>query len=297
MDLTKLLDINLQISGEDDAKITEIFATLKEKYRGYHDPWGFNIDLCEKCLRLILPVYRQYFKVRVFGQEHIQDRPYIVVSNHSGQVAIDGLLIGIAFMIDVQSPRVLRAMVERFLSQLPFLGDYAAQIGAVLGDRTNCQYLIDHKESILVFPEGLKGISKNTVDYYKLQPFTQGFFRIALQNRTDILPIAVIGAEEMFPFVFHAKAFAKLLNLPAMPISANYIPLPSPIDIYIGKPFSIPKELSAEAPDKEIKEHVYKIEVQIKRLIAVGLKHQRPFFEQIRNPLKNFILKKAKPHK
>lgn len=279
---------------EDDAKITEIFALLKEKYQKYQDPWGFNLELCEKTLRALLPIYRRYFKVRIFGQENVTDNSFIIVSNHTGQIPLDAMLITIAFAIDIQPPRVLRAMVERFMAQLPFIGDLAAQTGSILGDRANCQYLLENKESILVFPEGIRGISKNTTQFYRTQNFSQGFYRIALQNHTPILPIAVVGAEEMFPFVWHVKSLAKILKVPALPLSINTIPLPSPIDIHIGKLIEVPSDLSPEAPDKDIKEQVLKVEGQVKKLLAVGLKHRRPFFDEIRKPLSKLILKQER---
>lgn len=289
MQLSQALQTYCGNTPEDEAKIDAIFAGLRERYKTYHDPWGFNLELCETTLRTLLPLYRRYFKVRVFGAEHVQDSPYIVVSNHTGQLPLDAMMVTIAFLIDVQPPRILRSMVERFMAQLPFLGDFAAQTGSILGDRANCQFLIEHGESILVFPEGVRGISKNTPEYYRTQPFSLGFYRIALQNRTPILPIAVVGAEEMFPFVWHAKGLAKLLSLPALPVSANLLPLPSPIDIHIGKPIPVSAELTAETPDKDIREQVLRIEGQVKRLVAVGLKHRRPFFDEIRKPLSKFI--------
>lgn len=294
MQLSQVLHANCGNTPEDDAKITEIFAGLKQKYATYNDPWGFNLELCESTLRTLLPVYRRYFKVRVFGAEHVQDTPYIVASNHTGQVPLDAMMVTIAFLIDVKHPRILRSMVERFMAQLPFLGDFAAQTGSILGDRANCQFLIEHGESILVFPEGVRGISKNTPEYYKTQSFSLGFYRIALQNRTPILPIAVVGAEEMFPFVWHVKSLAKLLSLPALPLSANLLPLPSPIDVHIGRPIPVSEELQAEAPDKDIREHVLRVEGQVKKLLAVGLKHRRPFFDEIRKPLSKFILKQER---
>jgi 1-acyl-sn-glycerol-3-phosphate acyltransferase len=291
MQLSQALDNVWGLSHEDDQKIREVFEVLRVKYAGYQDPWGFNLELCEKTLRTLMPLYRRYFKVRVFGQENVGDHPYIVVSNHTGQIPLDGMLITMAFAMDVQPPRVLRAMVERFMAQLPFLGDFAAQTGSILGDRANCQFLLEHKESILVFPEGVRGVSKNTTQFYKVQSFTQGFYRIALQQHTPILPVAVVGAEEMFPFVWHVKSLAKLLKVPALPLTLNTLPLPSPIDIYIGKPINVPEDLSPEAPDKEIREQVLRVEGQVKKLLAVGLKHRRPFFDPIRKPLSKFILK------
>ncbi|HXH32593.1 MAG TPA: lysophospholipid acyltransferase family protein [Bacteriovoracaceae bacterium] len=285
---------SLFLSAEDDLKINEIFRSLRERYAGYQDPWGFNIELCERSLRRLIPVYRKYFKVRVFGEENVKDHSYIVASNHSGQIPLDGMLIIIAFLIDVAPPRVLRAMVDRFMAKLPFIGDYSAQTGAILGERRNCEFLIDHGESILVFPEGLKGITKNTSEFYKLRPFSEGFYRTALQKKTPILPVCVIGAEEMYPFVFHAKSLAKFLRLPTLPLTANLIPLPSPIDIYIGPEIEIPPTLEAEASDKEVKEKVYEVEHTIKRMLIQGLKNRRPFLDLIRKPISKYVIRETK---
>ncbi len=279
------------LKPDDDQKISEVFELLREKYKDYKDPWGFNLELCEKTVRKLLPLYRTYFKVRVFGSENVQDKPYIVASNHTGQLPIDGALITLAFAMDVHPPRVLRAMVERFMAQLPFVGDFSAQTGAILGDRANCEYLIDHGESILVFPEGVRGISKNTPDFYKLRPFHLGFYRIAIQKKTPILPVCVIGAEEMFPFVFHSKKVADFLNVPSVPLSLNYFPLPSPIDIYIGPEIEIPSHFEDDTPEKEIKENVFHIENTIKRMIVNGLKNRRPFLDQIRKPISKYVIR------
>lgn len=293
-----MLNLNtLFLSPEDDLKINEIFHELQERYKEYKDPWGFNLEVCEKAIRTLLPIYRSYFKVRVFGAENVQDHPYIVVSNHTGQIPIDAMLITIAFMMDVSPPRVLRAMIERFMAQLPFLGDLTAQTGSILGDRVNCGYLIENNESILVFPEGVRGISKNTSDYYQTRPFSEGFYRIALQKKTPILPVCVIGAEEMFPFVFHSKKIANLFKLPSLPISANLFPLPSPIDIYIGKEIPIPEHLESEPQDKDIKENIYHIEHTIKKMLITGLKNRRPFMDSIRKPISKFIIKEFKGKK
>lgn len=282
---------NLFLTTEDDRKITEIFTILREQYQDYKDPWGFNLDLCEKTLRKVAPLYRSYFRVRVFGAENVQDYPYIVASNHTGQIPIDGMLITIAFLLDVAPPRILRAMVERFMAQLPFIGDFTAQTGAILGDRANCSYLIDNGESILVFPEGVRGISKNTPDFYKLKHFSEGFYKVALQKRTPILPVCVIGAEEMYPFVFHSKKLAKMLKVPALPITSNLIPLPSPIDIYIGKEIPIPANLEEDSAEKDIKEQVFQVENSIKRMLITGLKNRRPFFDSLRKPISKYVIK------
>ncbi len=285
--------LNYENSDESD-KIEQIFAQLNLHYQNYKDPWGFDLNTCKQAVKLMWPLYRKYFKVRVFGAENVENKPYMITSNHTGQVPVDAMLITLAFLLDVYPPRMTRGMVERFLAGLPFLGSLTAQTGSILGDRANAEYLLQNGESLLVFPEGVRGISKSTQNFYQLQSFTKGFFRIALKAQRDILPVAVIGAEEMFPFVYQAKYIAKLFGLPALPVSLNYLPLPSPIDIYIGKPYAIPKDLSPEASDKDISEHIIRIETKIKRMIAVGIKERRAFFDTIRVPLSDLIKEKRK---
>ncbi len=264
-------------SPENQAHFDEIFESLQKRYPTLEDPWGLNLKRARKSLERVWPLYRHYFRVRAFGIENVADQPFIVVANHSGQIALDGMLICTLFSSEVEPPRILRPMVERFFTGIPFIGTWAAEGGAVLGDRQNCINLLEREESVLVFPEGVRGIAKDTSDFYQLKHFGRGFFRIALSTGTPILPVAVIGAEEFYPLVWHPMKLAKTLGLPALPLVPNLIPLPSPVDIHIGQPYEIPKDLSPDAPDQELDPHIEKIQQQIQDMVDAGLKERRPF--------------------
>lgn len=263
-------------------KLSRIKKKLEARYQEQSDPWGLSIDRVIGDLKMLWPVYRYYFNVRLHGTENIEDKNYMVISNHTGQIPIDGLLICTAFALELEHPRILRPLVERFLAGLPFLGKWSSEGGAVLGDRNNCLNLLKRGESLLVFPEGVRGIAKDSRDFYKLQKFTRGFLRMALLSKVEILPIAVIGAEEFFPYVMHLKKIAKLLKIPALPISLNLFPLPSPIDIYIGKPYAIPGDLSADSLDEDLEPHIIEIEKQIQELISQGLKKRRTMLGRLK---------------
>lgn len=263
-------------------KFEALEAELENRYGKDRDPWGLEPKRAIADLKVIWPFYEYYFDVKVHGKEHVKDKPYMVVSNHTGQVPIDGMLICTAFATELERPRILRPLVERFLTGLPFLGRWSSEGGAVLGDRNNCLNLLKRGESVLVFPEGVKGIAKNTRDFYKLQRFTKGFLRMAIASQAEILPIAVVGAEEFFPYVFHLKKIAKLLRIPALPLSLNVVPLPSPIDIYIGEPYSLPKELGPEALDEELEVHITNIEKKVQELTEYGLKNRRTILQRLK---------------
>lgn len=276
-------------SVSDVARVESNFQTIADGYKDIADPFGLDLSKTKEKIKLLLPIYRNYFKVRVINPEFAQtDRPLMVVSNHSGQIPIDAMLITMAFVTDITPPRLLRSMVERFVTSVPFFGTWVAESGAVLGDRSNCQWLLERDQSILVFPEGVRGVSKSTSKYYQVQKFTSGFFRLALHAGVDILPISVIGAEEFYPLVYHPWSIAKSLNLPALPLSASFllgpigmIPLPSPVDIRVGEIYSIPKNIETDAPDEAIDFHVKQIQNKIQEMIDIGLKERRDFFGAI----------------
>ncbi len=285
--------ISFKLNAQDKKQKDLVFQKLQERYKHYQDPWGFDLQSIKTAMELVLPIYRNYFKVRVFGIENVKDEPYMIVSNHTGQIPIDGVLITTALAYEVDPPRVVHSMIERFMAGLPFIGDLTAQTGSILGDRENCKWLLSRGESILVFPEGVRGINKSTKDFYKTQRFSSGFYRIALQAKCKILPISVVGAEEMFPIVFQAAELGKKLGLPNLPLPLNLIPLPSPIDIYIGEPVELPEDLSFDAPEKMIRPYITDIEDGIKEKIELGLKQRRKFLNWLREPI-NQYLKKGK---
>lgn len=274
----------LSLSESEHHKVDTIYEYFKNTHYVHEDPWGLNLEKTRKSLEYIIPLYKRYFKVRVFGKEHVDKAPYTIVANHSGQIAIDAILISTAFALDINPPRILRPMVERFVTKLPFIWAWMSECGAVLGDRQNCLNLLKKGESVLVFPEGVRGVAKSTYEFYQLKRFTRGFFRLSVDAGVDVLPIAVIGAEEFFPLVYQAKDLAKKLQLPALPLSPTFIPLPSPVDIYIGEPYKIPKDLNVNSTDEEVDEHIHKIEARIKELTEYGLSRRRKFWANVKGP-------------
>ncbi|MBI2609101.1 MAG: acyltransferase family protein [Deltaproteobacteria bacterium] len=278
--LSKLSQEYLQ---PDLKKLDEIYDALEIQYEGKNDPWGLNLNTHRKCFEYFWFFYKHYFRVKLHNKNHLENKNYMIIANHSGQVAIDALLTMMAFIYEINPPHLVRGMIERFVPTIPFVGELITGTGHVLGDRKNCLYLLQKKENILVFPEGVKGIAKETSQFYKLQDFTTGFLRLALQTKTSILPIAIVGAEEFYPYVIHFPKIAKLLKLPVLPLTPTLIPLPSPVDIYIGKPLSLETLPSQKSTEKEINNHVLELKNEINDLIQTGLKQKRNYLGHAKN--------------
>ncbi len=81
----------------------------------------------------------------------------LLVSNHSGQIPLDGMILGAAMFLDTEPPRIVRSMVEKWTQTLPFISTMFSRVGQVVGVPENARRLLDLGEAILVFPEGARG--------------------------------------------------------------------------------------------------------------------------------------------
>ena len=64
----------------------------------------------------------------------------------------------------------------------------------------NALRLLEQDELVAVFPEGVKGTGKDFSERYRLQRFGRGgFVELALRTGAPIVPVAVVGSEEIYP--------------------------------------------------------------------------------------------------
>jgi 1-acyl-sn-glycerol-3-phosphate acyltransferase len=242
------------------------------------DPFGLDLEYTRAAVAPILWLYKYYFRVDAHGVNHVPPGRVLLISNHSGQLPFDGMMIGMAMLVEADPPRMIRAMVEKWVPTLPFASTFFARCGQVVGTPENCRRLLGQDEAILVFPEGAKGISKLFKEAYKLQDFGNGFMRLALETRTPIVPIAVVGAEEQAPAFADIKSVARLVGMPAMPVTLTGLPLPLPTKyhIYFGEPMEF--RGSADEEDAEVEKKVRQVKATIQAMLNEGLRDRKHVF-------------------
>jgi 1-acyl-sn-glycerol-3-phosphate acyltransferase len=245
------------------------------------DPFGFDPDTARHTLALLLFLHRTYFRTEVFGLEHTPPGAAIYVGNHGGHVPIDGMLIASSLFLDRDPPVLVRSMVEKWAQTVPFVARWFPRIGQVLGSPDNARRLLQDQNPLLVFPEGVRGISKPFADRYQLAPFGLGFMRLALENRVPVVPIAVIGAEEQFPAVANLKGLARLLGTPSFPVIPQLLlgfplPLPTRYRIYFGEPLWF--EGDPDDDDHVIQRHVDEVRGTVQRMLRRGLAERTSIF-------------------
>ncbi len=210
------------------------------------DEWGYDPEIADYFALVAGLFYSKYWRVEMSGLEHIPDEGRaLMVANHSGVLPMDGAMITYGVREHHRSQRLVRALVANLFPTLPFMSTLLNRTGQVLAHPDNGRRLLEADELVLVFPEGYKGVGKLFRDRYKLARFGRGgFVKMAVESRTPILPVAVVGAEETYPMLMNAKPIARLLGFPFFPITPTFpmlglfgvLPLPSKWYIDIGEP-------------------------------------------------------------
>lgn len=222
------------------------------------DDFGFDLEFTNRIKGVALWFYRNYWRVEVDGVRNVPDSGRaLLVANHAGVIPYDGAMIRTAIIAEHPRPRHARMLVVDWAFALPFTSMLLTKTGNVLAHPENAQTLLERDELVGVFPEGLKGASKVYRNRYKVQRLGRGgFVQVALRTGSPIIPVAVVGAEEVHPVLFDARPIAKLFGLPSVPVTptfpwlglAGLVPLPSKWFIAFGKPIEV-AHLGPDAAD------------------------------------------------
>ncbi len=210
------------------------------------DEFGFDPELTERVLLAVLrPVYRRWFRVELRGADRIPgDRGALLVGNHSGTVAWDALMTQVA-VHDSTDGRFLRLLGADLVFATPVVGDVARRMGATLAASSDAERLLSSGELVGVWPEGFKGIGKSYRDRYRLQRFGRGgFVSAAIRTQVPIVPVSIVGAEEIHPMLADVRPLARLTGAPYWPVTPTWpwlgplglVPLPSKWLIEFGEP-------------------------------------------------------------
>jgi 1-acyl-sn-glycerol-3-phosphate acyltransferase len=246
------------------------------------DPFGLDPRWTKWALAATAVLHRHYFRTEVIGADKLPEGRLLLVSNHSGQVPIDAALIGASMFMDTEPPRFIRAMVEKWTQTLPFVSLLFSRVGQVVGVPENARRLLEQGEALLVFPEGARGISKTFDHRYQLTEFGLGFMRLAIETRTPIIPIAVIGGEEQYISVANVAPLAKLFRMPSFPVipqvllPGGQLPLPTKYRIYFGEPMTFDGD--PDDDDGVIEEKVWLVKATVQSMINRGVKAREHIF-------------------
>jgi len=243
------------------------------------DPYGYDADYAIGAIAPFLWLYRKYFRAQVHGLENVPAKGRVLlVSNHSGQLPLDAAMIGVALLVEKDPPRSARALIEKWVPTLPFVSTFYARLGQVVGTPENCRRLLLADEALMVFPEGVRGLNKLWSQRYQLQDFGLGFLRLALECEAPVVPVGVVGAEEQAPNLVNLAPLARLLSMPAFPLTPTLLPFPLPTRYHLW--FGEPMRFAGRADDDDavLEEKVAQVKAAVQALLDRGRRERTGIF-------------------
>jgi 1-acyl-sn-glycerol-3-phosphate acyltransferase len=212
---------------------------------GGHDP-----NFLEQTAPLLEFLWSRYFRIRLLGLENVPDEgAALLVANHSGGIPYDGTMLLYGIHRDHPRHRRVRPLVANFAFRAGWMSQVVARIGGVPASTETALPLLAAGQLLAVFPEGLKGVGKLYRERYRLTRFGRGgFARLARQAQVPMLPVAIVGAEEIHPVIGKLTKLAAPLGLPYIPITPTFpwlgpfglLPVPTKWTIQIGQPVPAP---------------------------------------------------------
>ncbi|MEA2426733.1 MAG: hypothetical protein QOF37_361 [Thermoleophilaceae bacterium] len=231
---------------------------------GYtEDEWGFDEEFAEAAMPFMEFLHRQWWRVDVDGILNVPSHGRgLLVSNHAGSFfPWDAFMVGTSILEEHPLPRFARFLVLNWAFELPFLSTAIRKFGGVPASPYNAIRLLEQDELVGVFPEGVKGTGKDFKDRYRLQRFGRGgFVEIALRTGAPIVPVAVVGSEEIYPKITESAALARLTGAPFFPITPTFpllgplgaVPLPSKWRIEFCDPIEVASYGPEAAGDRRL---------------------------------------------
>jgi 1-acyl-sn-glycerol-3-phosphate acyltransferase len=239
-------------------RLARLVQLLSRRVRGdYHeDEWGFDEEFAEAVYPVFDFLYEAWWRVDAVGVRNVPAHGRaLLVSNHAGSLfPFDASMILLAIMKQHPLPRWARFLVLDWAFVLPFISAFMRRVGGVPASKHNAARLLEQDEVVMVFPEGVKGTGKQFSERYRLQRFGRGgFVEVALRTGSPIVPVAVVGSEEIYPKLGNARPVARAVGAPFVPITPTFpwlgplglVPLPSKWRIEFCEPI----DLSAHGPD------------------------------------------------
>ena len=276
--LDRAVGMSSRALGDDlDRRLAAL--SLQANEAGF-DAFGADSFTMRCTLPWVAYMYRWYFRAETTGIERIPKGRVLLVANHSGQIPIDGVMIVASLVLDGEPPRLARGMIDKWIATLPFFSIWFPRVGQAIGSPENARRLVEREEALVVFPEGIRGISKTFDKRYQLTDFGLGFMRLALETKTPIVPIAVIGGEEQYVSVANWKSFGQFLGIPSFPVVPQLLLYPFPFPTKYRMVFGEPLHFQGDPDDEDaaIEEKVWVVRTTIEGMLRRGLKERRAVF-------------------
>jgi 1-acyl-sn-glycerol-3-phosphate acyltransferase len=268
-------------AGSLPTQLREAADAIARRLQGEYseDEWGFDEEFAEAMFPIFDFLYSVWWRVEAEGARHVPSHGRaLLVSNHAGSLfPFDAGMITMALMKTHPLPRWPRFMVLDWAFALPFISSFMRRVGGIPASPHNARRVLEQDETVMVFPEGVKGTGKPFSERYRLQRFGRGgFVEVALRTGAPIVPIAVVGSEEIYPKLGESRTLARATGAPFVPLTPTFpwfglfglIPLPSRWRIEFCEPIHLSDHPPEAADDPRV---VFDLSEEVRETIQAKL--------------------------
>jgi 1-acyl-sn-glycerol-3-phosphate acyltransferase len=190
-------------------------------------------------------------RIAVDGIDRLPPGRALLVANH----AFGWDILFAMSAIRQKTGRPVWALGEHAWWKVPVLRRIASAMGTVDGTQENADRLLSRDELVLVMPGGLReALKPKELRYRLLWGHRYGFVRAAVRNHAPIVPIASIGADELFDLVGNAftrgSRWLRRTGIP-IPLTSRLIPIPHLVHMkfVVGDPIPVPDRFEGASED------------------------------------------------
>jgi 1-acyl-sn-glycerol-3-phosphate acyltransferase len=184
-------------------------------------------------------------RIAVDGIDNLPPGRALLVANH----AFGWDILFAMSAIREKTGRPVWALGEHAWWKVPVLRRIASAMGTVDGTQDNADRLLSDDQIVLVMPGGLReALKPRELRYRLLWGHRYGFVRAAVRNHAPIVPLASIGADEVFDLVGNAFArgsrWLRRSGIP-IPLTSRLLPFPHFVRMkfVLGEPVPVPERI------------------------------------------------------
>jgi len=215
--------------------VGDLFLAYPPNDRGF-DP--FSTRLAFFALEQVMG---RYFRVTTMGAGNLPAGRAVLVASHSGVVPWDAMLL-VAELHRLTGRFSWNAGHEVW-GRYPLLRNALVPTGMVLGGHADFEDLLRREQLCLIFADAGEGNRRAYYlehDRYRVKPVKGfapgrgGYIKLALRTHSPVVPVAVVGTEEIHYCIGDIPQFAEYLGVPFFPLIASVLPLPARVYIRFG---------------------------------------------------------------
>jgi hypothetical protein len=244
------------------------------------DAWGAGGLTSAVADATLYGLYHLWWRVEAVGVERLPARGAAIVVVNRAPTLVPYEPQVVARALAGVRTTVVRALVDQRVFRAPGVGALLAAGGAGRLSGDAIRRLVERGAWAVLGPETDALFAKTFGDRYRLARFGRGFARVAIATGTPVVPVAVIGSEEVHPVLGRLSAAARWLGVPTVPLTPSVVPLPTKWRLHVGEPIDVAaRYASGDAGRQDVAGRLAdQARERLQGLVLEGLRRRRSVF-------------------